>query len=132
MRKGIIFSFLVIFLLFFSTNIVFAISSFLPQFGGRIIHTKSIEIEGLEAAGFECIVPGSTISIVPIGSPSGTPTSYFIPFGIYSKTGYSLRAGQLIIGKYNWKVEIECVLSYPPYITIPVSLDTITLFGNSR
>ena len=116
-------------MLFVGTKIAFA---FMPQFGGRIIHTKAIEIQTLEMAGFLCYAPGSTISIVPIGSPLGTPTSYLIPFGVTSKTRISPRAGQLIIGKRSGKMVINCTLAYFPFTTIPVSLDTVFLFGNSR
>ena len=116
-------------MLFVGTKTVSAVASFMPQFGGRIIHTKAVEIESLEAMGFLCPTAGSTISITPIGSPTGTPISYFIPYGIYSKTGHNTRAGQLIIGKYSLKTIVNCTLAH--YI-IPVSLDTITLFGNSR
>ena len=133
-RKGIIFGFLIIFLLPFTTKTVWALSNFLsqPQFGGRIINTTAIEIQELEMAGFQCVVPGSTISIAPLGSPVGTPTSYFIPFGTFSKTGYSPRVSQLIIGKYGWKTTIPCTSATVPPIVTTVWLDTINLFGNSR
>ena len=119
-------------MLFVGTKTVSAVVGFMPQFGGRIIHTKAIEIQELEAAGFQCLVPGSTFSITPIGSPISTPISYFIPAGIYSKTGYSTRAGQLIIGKYSFKTIISCMQTYYPFMTVPVSLNTVPLFGNSR
>ena len=102
-----------------------------PQFGGRIISTKAVEIQELEYMGYECPVFGSSISITPIGSPLGTPTSYFIPFYNISKTGTSIMTGQLIIGKYSWKTPITCIRLEPPSIK-PVFLDTITLFGTSK
>lgn len=127
MKKGIILGFLIVFSLLFTTRTVFG---FLGQFGGRIISTTAIEIQLLEWTGHTCYVPGSTISITPIGSPVGTPTSYLIPFGIYSKTGYSPRSGQLIIGKYSVKTVISCF--HPSGSATMVWLDTIPLFGNSR
>src|SRR3989344_8444416 len=94
MRKGIILVLLIVFLAFIGAKIVksdavpatpsSAPSSFSGGirggfFGGRIINMKATEIASLEAADYTCAVFGSSISIVPIGSPAGTPTSYFIP-----------------------------------------------------
>jgi hypothetical protein len=134
MKRGIIFSLLIVFLLLATTKIAFASFglSLFPQFGGRIIYPKAIEIQALEAAGFQCIVLGSTFSIMPIGSPIGTPVSYFIPAGIFSKTRNSVRAGQLIMGKYSFKTMIECILPAEPPVIVTVPLDTVTIFGNSR
>ena len=123
-------AFAVVFLVFLNTKTVFAYSSFGKVFAGKIIHTKDIEIQTLEFAGYICPVFGSSISIIPMGSPLGTPTSYFIPFGTYSKTGYSVRTGQLIMGKYSWKTPIACV--HPAGSVQTVWLDTISLFGTSR
>jgi hypothetical protein len=120
-----------VFLVFFS-NTEIAFASFAKPFGGRILYTKAIEIQMLESTGYVCFVLGETITIKPIGSPMGTPMSYFIPFSVRSKTGNSLRMGQLILGKYGIKTLITCELTYPPWTPATVSLDTITLFGTSR
>ena len=131
MKKGIFLGFLIVFSLLVAAKTVSAIVNFLPQFGGRVINTTALEIQALEWAGFQCAVPGSTISIAPLGSPLGTPISYLIPFGIYSKTGYSPMIGQLIIGKYNWwKTTITC--THPAGAVQTVWLDTVGVFGNSR
>lgn len=121
----------VVFLVFFSTKIVFAYS-FNSQFAGRIVYTKAIEIQALEMAGFQCVVPGSTIQIISIGSPARTPTSYYIPPYVRSKTGNSTRASQLIIGKYGGKMAIACTSKTVPPVVKTVNLDIITLFGNSK
>jgi len=132
MEKNVVFSFLVIFLLFAGAGTVFAFVNFLPQFGGRIIDTTALEIRELEMSSYECVVPGATILISPIGLSKNMPTSYFIPFRTYSKTKNSLKRGQLIMGKYSGKTIINCELLYYPFTIVPVSLDTITIFGNSR
>ena len=70
------------------------------QFGGQIVTPKAVEIMAWEAAGFICSVPGTSLSIAPIGSPPGTPSSYFIPTHVTSETGITPMPGQLIIGKH--------------------------------
>ena len=55
-------------------------------FGGKIVQTKSIEIQKLESTGYTCHVMGSTITIKPVGP---YPTSYMIPSFIKSKTNTS-------------------------------------------
>jgi len=130
-KKGIIFILLIVFLVFFSTGIVSAYSSFGNVFGGRIINTKAVEIAGLEAVGYICPMFGTSISIIPMGSPISTPSSYFIPSYVVSKTRTTPTIGQLILGKYSGRTMISCMFPYPPS-TIAVSLDTITLFGTSR
>ncbi|MDO8659232.1 MAG: hypothetical protein Q7K54_01395 [Candidatus Parcubacteria bacterium] len=135
MKRGIIFSLLIFFLLLANTNTVFAFSSFrflLPQFSGRIVFSPAIEIASLQMMSFQCAVMGSTFSIYPIGSPAGTPVSYFVPFGVFSKTRNAIRIGQLIIGKYSFKTPIVCTSSTTPPVITTVLLDTVTMFGNSR
>ncbi|KKQ88029.1 MAG: hypothetical protein UT09_C0005G0011 [Parcubacteria group bacterium GW2011_GWF2_38_8] len=141
MRKGIILVLLIVFLAFAGAKIVKsdavpATAARAPSvsagfFGGRIINTKALEIEALEGVNFECIVVGSTISIIPIGSPAGTPASYFIPTFITSKTRTTPSVGQLILGKYSTKTPITCIFKGIPPVTVVVNLDTITLFGTS-
>lgn len=143
MKKGIFFILLIVFLVFVNTNIVrsdavpatatstLSGSGWGGFFGGRIINTKALEIETLEASGFICFVPGSTISIIPIGSPPGTPINYFIPSFVTSKTGYGASTGALILGKYGGIMTISCTLPAEPPITTVVSLNIINLFGAS-
>lgn len=143
MRKGIIFFLLIIFVVSISLNQVEGGS--VPAtpassgsgitggvFGGRVVNTKAIEIQMLEESGFQCMVPGTSITILPLGSPTGTPISYLIPIGVTSRTRNSIDTGQLILGKYFGQVAITCVYpSLPPVIT-SVGLSTITLFGTSK
>ena len=82
--------------------------------------------------GFQCAVPGTTFSIYPIGSRAGTPTSYLVPSGIYSKTRNAIRISQLIMGKYSFKTPIVCTSATIPPVIVTVPLDTVTMFGNSR
>ena len=138
-RKSIIFILLIAFLVFISVKMVFAYSFLGGVFGGRIIYTKALEIEEMEAAGYICPMFGTSISIIPIGSPPGTPTSYFIPSYITSKTRTIPAVGQLILGRYSGQTTITCTLTFPsesdPSIAttiLTVSLDTINLFGTSR
>jgi len=132
MKKGIIFVLLIIFTIFIGAKTVsaFSLGNF---FGGGIIDTKALGIRTLEDAGYICDLSGGTsISIIPIGSPFYTPTNYFIPSYIFSKTGYTPMSGQLIIGRYLYITPIVCTYpSNPPFIQI-VNLETIDLFGNSE
>lgn len=129
MKKGIIFILLIIFLIFSNTKIVSAFS-FEKSFGGKILYTKAMKIQILESAGFTCTVLGSTIMMMPIGSPVGTPIDYFIPWYTISKTKTTLRSGQYILGKYGMTTPITCVSVIG--VPIIVDLDTITLFGTSK
>jgi len=131
-KKSIFYILLIAFLVFVYANTTSAFSSFGRVFGGRIISPKALQITGLEASGFICPMFGTSISIFPIGSPAGTPLSYFIPPYITSKTRTIPRSGQLIIGKYSSPMVITCTSPYPPFITIPVTLNTIILFGTSK
>ena len=131
-RKGIIFVLIIVFAIFVGTRTVSAFSFFGGFFGGRIISDKAMEIELKEWAGYTCVVLGTSITINPIGSPPGTPTSYFIPWSITSRNGYPPISGRLIMGIYGGKTNIVCIYpSVPPFIET-VSLDTIDLFGTSR
>lgn len=130
MKKGIKFILLSVFLVFVFSFKTTEASWLRAFFGGKIINMKAVEIQALESAGFNCVVPGQTITILPIGSPSGTPTEYFIPFSTVSKTRNSIHTGQTILGKYIGKTIITCILPKPP-LTHTVSLDTITIYGTS-
>ena len=131
-RKSIIFILLIIFLVFVGARIVFAYSFFGGVFGGRIISMPALEIAEMEAAGYICPLFGTSISIVPIGSPPGTPTSYFIPSYITPRTRTTPAIRQLILGRYSGQTMITCTLPSDPPITTTVSLDTINLYGTSR
>ncbi len=132
MKKGTIFILLIIFLVFVGTRIVFAASSIGGFFGGKIISDKAMEIEIKEWAGYKCTVLGKSITIIPLGSPTGTPTSYFIPWAVVSKTRTTPTTGKSILGKYTGRTIINCVRPGNPPTYATVSLNTITLFGTSK
>ena len=133
MKKGINLFLLIIFLIFVSARIVSASFSLYKNFGGRIITTKALPIIALEAAGYSCVTFGSSVSVLPIGSPSGTPTNYFIPFYVLSKTRTTLAPHQWILGKYSGtQTTITCIYKGTPTHTQTINLDTVTLFGTSR
>ncbi len=100
-------------------------------FGGQIVNTKATEIQSYENAGYNCIVPGSTITIR--SKVSSAPITYLIPAAVKSKTNTSARAGQEIKGLYSQsKTSITCIYQgYPPR-TATVQLTPITLYGTSR
>lgn len=131
MKKGIIFILLIIFLIFVNTNFSFASSPFGRFFAGRIISEKAMEINLKEWTGYNCVVLGNSITIKPIGSPIGTPTSYFIPWNTISKTKSTPMNGKLIMGIYSGKSNVTCIRPEPPD-TQTVVLDTVTLFGTSK
>ncbi|MFA5751285.1 MAG: hypothetical protein WCX79_04025 [Candidatus Paceibacterota bacterium] len=99
-------------------------------FGGRISSIEAINIKILETSGYQCVVPGVSLSIIPIGSRPGTPTNYIIPTGIYSQTGEPLEVGQLILGAYGGLTTATCYLPEPPS-TIVTPLHSVVLFGTS-
>ena len=82
--------------------------------------------------GYVCVVPGETFTIKPIGSPAGTPMSYFISILTKSKTGNSLSVGQLILGKYAGKTSITCTLKSYPFTVQTVILNRVSLYGTSN
>jgi len=106
------------------------ISRITKPFGGKIINDKAIEIQALESANFQCVVPGSSITIYPIGS---SPVSYIIPYGVVSKTGTTPSSGQWILGLYSLtKTSVTCIFQGVPPVTTTISLDTISLYGTSK
>ena len=121
---------LVVLVFFISFEIVYATSISLGKiFGGRIINTTATEIQTLQSSGWECIVPGTSITIRPIKSPA----TYIIPAGVISKTKTTPRSGQWILGKYSGKTTVTCTRACPPAIcTTTATLNTITLFGTSK
>lgn len=131
MKKGIKITLLIIFLVFVSTRIVFASFPLGRFLGGRIINTKAAIIAEAESFGYQCNVPGTSITIRPIGSAALTPSEYFIPSYVTSKTGTTPAIGQYILGRYSGKTMISCYLADPPDAMV-FSLDTINLFGTSK
>ncbi|MFH1608915.1 MAG: hypothetical protein ABH951_02795, partial [Patescibacteria group bacterium] len=97
-------------------------------FGGKIINTKALEIKTLESSNYHCNVSGETLEVNPIKGPS----SFAISSGTQNKTGYKIRSGQWIIGKYSGKTTITCIFQGEPPSTQTVTLDTITLYGTSK
>jgi hypothetical protein len=154
-KKGITLTILIIFLVFISFKTAHA--SFGSVFGGTIIAKPAIEISTLESSNFNCeagLAGGTSISIIPIGSPAGTSVSYYIPAFIAPVTGlwhnhetglYSYyllpgtsdlyktvsTIGQLILGMYDGKIPIACVYQGYPPVVVTVPLSIITYFGTS-
>jgi len=113
--------------------IVNLVSSGSKVFGGKVANTKAEKIEELESSNYGCAVSGSTIEVIPINRNSKNPVySYAIPAGIKNKTGFPLRDGQWIIGKYSGKTTITCILEGDPPLEETVTLSTITLYGTSK
>jgi hypothetical protein len=135
-KKGIIFILLIVFVLFAGAGTVSAASyfNFGKMFGGKIIYPKASEIQELEDFGYTCTIPGTTISIVPMGSPaSTTATDFFIPSFVTSKSRTTPRSGQLIVGRYAGKTTITCIQQIDEVEDIQtVILDTINLFATSK
>jgi hypothetical protein len=125
-KKGIIFILLIVFLVFTSTEIVFAYSGS-QVFGGKIINTKATKIQELESSGYICTVYGSSITIRSIKGP----TTYVIPATTIAKTRTIPAVGKWIMGKYSGKTMVTCTKAGDPPLTTMVTLDTITLFGTS-
>lgn len=101
-------------------------------FGGKIANTKAERIMELESENYHCSVSGTTIEVTPISSKMSMPYSYIIPYGVENKTGFSLRDGQWIIGKYNGTTTVECIFQGEPPVTQTVTLETITIYGTSK
>jgi len=102
-------------------------------FGGKIANTKAEKIDELESSGYSCNYSGTTIEVTPINVKGLTmPYSYLIPTGIKNRTGFSLRDGQWIIGKYSGKTIITCILEGDPPLEETVTLDIISIYGTSK
>lgn len=99
-------------------------------FGGRIVDSKALQVRLLEAANFKCVVPGKTITTVPAGS---SPTEYFIPAWVRSKTNTSPTTGKQILGLYGQsKTTITCIFQGTPPATQTIQLPTVTMYGTSK
>lgn len=109
-----------------------ASQSFERPFGGIIFSSdKALEILALESVGFVCPMIGVSLSIIPIGSPAGTPVSYFIsPFALARASGGSIKTGEFILGDYGGYTTVQCVHFIGA--VIPVVLSNITVFGTSE
>jgi len=105
----------------------------LSQFAGEIISIPAFEIMEVEAMGFQCAKHGTSFSIRPIGSPSGTPVSYFIPSFVSSSTNIIPSLNQKIMGIYFGMATVPCILpaTPTPIITV-VYLNNVSYFGNSK
>ncbi len=100
------------------------------SFGGRILHNKAIEIQTLESTNYKCIVPGTSITILPVGK---SPTSFLIPAMIKSATNTKPASGQKILGLYSQtQTTITCIFQGKPPTTTTVQLTPITYFGTSK
>lgn len=97
-------------------------------FAGRIINTKALKIQTLEAAGYICPVLGQTIEIKKQKPNHTYPTSYFIPTFVKSK--YPTGPGKAILGYYSGKTTITC--THPAGAVETVTLSNLTRFGVSK
>ena len=102
-------------------------------FYGKVKNTKAQELETKEKTDF-CTVPGETFELKPSSSNVKMPTGYFIKTGIKNKNnGYKIRTNQWIIGRYSGtKTSIKCTLKVTPFTSIPVELETITIYATSK
>jgi hypothetical protein len=128
-KRILIYTALMFLVVFVSYKITYAVS-LSKQFAGKITNTKATQIDSLEKANYACTVVGETIEIKP--QSSKYPTSYMIPIGIKSSTKNKISINQKIIGKYKGKTEITCIFRGTPPSTTVVTLDTISLYGNSK
>jgi len=122
---------IIILVVLISVKITHAAFSVDKVFGGKITQNKASEIQDLESSGFTCMVPGTSITIKPVGS---YPATYVITWATKSKTNTTPTSGQWILGLYNpMKTIITCTKPCPPTIcTTTTSLNTISLFGTSK
>lgn len=122
---------LIALVLFLHSSTVSAVSVGGKSFGGKIISIKSAQIQALEAAGFTCIVPGTTITMLP--SNKLHPREYLIPSGVTNRGGFAPSIAQSILGLYGiTKTTITCTSSSVPPVTKTVTLSVINYFGTSR
>lgn len=73
--------------------------------GGSIANIQASEVQTYEAAGYDCLIPGTTVEIA---SPLGEHTAYFIPTWVTSATGHTPTIGQQILGMYGGQTTISC------------------------
>ncbi len=132
MKKGLIATLLVVLGFFFYTSYrAHAYEGSWNIFGGKIISDKALEVGELEDFGYICDVPGYSIEVLPVGSPAGAPTSYFIPYTAKSLTRTTPYSGKFIMGRYAGLTEIVC--QHPESEDIQtVSLNTVDLYGTTR
>lgn len=134
MKKGIIFTLLIVFGVLVFTKISLA-AKLGVDFGGlKILKTKAVEIEVLERAGFTCAVPGTSVTILPEGKRGKSPTSYLIPASVKAVTKTTPTVGQKILGLFSKaKTTITCTKPCPPAVcTTTVQLSPIIYFGTSK
>ncbi len=132
MKKGILVILPIVFcVFFFSARMADASYGFSGFFGGRITSIEAKSVKEKENSGYQCMVPGTSITINPIGSPPGTPTDYLIPYYASYRTSSTPGEGKLILGAYSGISLIICYMVNPPYTPDAVVLPTITIFGTS-
>jgi len=121
---------IIVLVILVSIKIAYASLGIYKGFGGKILDSKATEIQTLEDSDYWCAVPGTSITIKPIGN---YPTSYVIPYSVKSKTNTTPRSGQWIIGLYSpIKTTVTCILQSYPWTSTTVTLDTISLYGTSK
>jgi hypothetical protein len=99
-------------------------------FGGKIKNTKATALETKEKT-YNCTTTGETFELTPLKGLK-VPTGYMIENGTKNSTGYKIKSGQWIIGKYSGKSSITCTLKMTPFTESTVELDTITIYGTSK
>jgi len=102
-------------------------------FGGKIQEKKAIQVKNYESAGYKCTIPAgsTTIEITPKISYG---TSFFIPLGTYSRTGYAINSKQHIMGIFNGSQNINCKkcdAKGENCVEVNFKLPIVTMFGNS-
>ena len=130
MKKGILFTLLIIFGVFFITNTSLASWGITKVLGGRVIFApKAMEIIEAEAMGFTCAVPGQTFNILPVGHLSKGP--YIITGGSSGKGGGSITVGKWVIGTYS---TIPTVIACINPIGVPkmILANPAVLYGTSK
>jgi len=130
MKKIILGLFLIVFLLFTWVGVAHANIDFNLAFGGQILNTEAVQVTTYEAAGYDCLVPGSTVEIYSVFGP----TSYFIPSYVAPVTGYALSSGQQILGVYSGQETIVCTRDEEKSTTsqVTIILPIIYYFGTSE
>lgn len=132
MKKNIILSIVVFCAVAFIFTFAYADSSSLAGsafLGGKIIDTTAIQIQTLEDASFTCVVPGTSISIIPF---NGSPTDYLIPFNVTPKTETTPNINQFILGIYNTAPTPVTCTNDETGATVIVNLNAISYFGTSN
>lgn len=98
-------------------------------FAGRILNTKALKIQTLEAAGYFCPAAiGRTIEIKKQNEKHKYSTSYFISDIVKAK--YQRKSGQAILGYYSGTTTITC--THPLGAVETVTLSNVKKYNVSK